>query len=385
MATRFQKYKAQWRMIRQLDAHEFNRLVIEAFITALAMIMIYFGCVFLIGKLLNPSPTDFARTWQLKERLGITQDMVVWGRSVFTFMMLIISLWFIRWRLVRRYRHIELRHLLKELDYIADGHYEHRISENLVGRLGSVALSINKLVDSTLAAMEEERLVEQTKNELIANVSHDIRTPLTSVIGYLGLLEDKQYENEEELAQYIHIAYIKSQQMKKLSDNLFEYIRVHNYKENLNYQTISINHFLTQIAAEYEVEALNLNMQIYVDVHPEYLTMRIDAEKMARVYDNLLSNAFKYSRATEIHLIARVVDNFIELRVENNGDKIHAEALGKLFTRFFREEQSRSSQTGGTGLGLSIVESIVHLHQGQVYAESDCQKTVFIIRLKKHI
>lgn len=218
---------------------------------------------------------------------------------------------------------------------------------------------------------------------MITNVSHDIRTPLTSVIGYLGLLEGKQYENEEELAQYIHIAYIKSQQMKKLSDNLFEYIRVHHYKDKLHYQAISITNFLTQIAAEYEIEASNLNMHLVVDVEPEHFMVNMDAEKMARVYDNLLSNAFKYSYATEICLKARQYMNCIELRVENNGEAILPETLDQLFIRFFREEQSRSTQTGGIGLGLAIVESIVQLHGGHVWAESNEERTAFIIQLKR--
>lgn len=364
-------------MIKSLAKHEQQRLFFEAVITAGAMLLIYFGCVFIASKLLS-SPVSNELT--LRDVFGLTDRLIRQVSLLFTIVMFVLSLWFIRWRLARRYRHYELQHLLQELDYIAQGHYEHRISEEMVGRLGNVAISINKLVDSTLKAREEERLIEQTKQELITNVSHDIRTPLTSVIGYLGLIEEKQYHSIEELEHYVHIAYTKSQQMKKLSDDLFAYIRVHDYQEQLQLQQISVFNFLMQIAAEYEMEAQKVGIQIRVDA-PRDLIYAIDAEKMARVYDNLMSNAFKYSLATQLVLQAKQAQDKVILLVKNNGKPIRKQALEQLFTRFYRVEQSRSKQTGGTGLGLAIVESIVQQHKGEVSVYSNAKWTVFKIVL----
>ncbi|MCG3562148.1 hypothetical protein L8957_28705, partial [Klebsiella pneumoniae] len=103
--------------------------------------------------------------------------------------------------------------------------YDHRIPFELSGDLSRVVTSINGLVDSTVAAIEDERKIEKSKDELITNVSHDIRTPLTSIIGYLGLIEDGQYHSEEDLLKYTHTAYIKAKQMKSLVDDLFEYTK----------------------------------------------------------------------------------------------------------------------------------------------------------------
>ena len=136
--------------------------------------------------------------------------------------MAVVDVIVVYWRLVRRYHQMQLRHIINELHYIADGHFNHRIPFQLKGQMQRVVASVNALVDSTIKAMEDEREIERSKDELITNVSHDIRTPLTSIIGYLGLIEDKQYRSEEDILKYTHTAYLKSKQMKSLVDDLFE-------------------------------------------------------------------------------------------------------------------------------------------------------------------
>lgn len=115
--------------------------------------------------------------------------------------------------------------------------------------------SINGLVDSTVAAIEDERKIEKSKDELITNVSHDIRTPLTSIIGYLGLIEDGQYHSEEDLLKYTHTAYIKAKQMKSLVDDLFEYTKVRQPAVPVNFSAFDMIQLIEQLAADFELEA----------------------------------------------------------------------------------------------------------------------------------
>lgn len=159
------------------------------------------------------------------------------------------------WRLIRRYHQMQMRHVIAELHYIAEGHLEHRISFEVNTDLQKVIASINALVDSTVRSMEEERQIEKSKDELITNVSHDIRTPLTSIIGYLGLIEDKQYRSEEELLKYTHTAYLKAKQMKVLVEDLFEYTKVRQTTTPLNVVSFNMAAMLEQLAASFELEA----------------------------------------------------------------------------------------------------------------------------------
>lgn len=366
-------------MIASLDSREKRRFMIEAVITLMAMVFIYFGFLFFFNKLLHPQPDDVLYGLHIKERFGITQMMITFYQQVFTVVMMIVTFLMMKWRLSRLYRRMELSHLLHELDYIAQGHYQHRLSSANATHFGSVITSVNKLVDSTVRAMAEERAVEQSKAELITNMSHDIRTPLTSVIGYLGLIEENPDVSLEEMRSYVHIAYQKSQQMKKMADDLFAYAQVNDYKEQAEYRHIPIRKFLDQISAEYEYEAQQHGMSIDVICDLETQTVRMDAEKMVRVYANLLTNAFKYSQATQLILRATLDRSEIVLTVENNGVAIPKSDQERLFMRFYRQDKSRS--TSGSGLGLSIVERIVLLHQGRIRVFSDDAKTTFEMRL----
>ncbi|WP_163561920.1 HAMP domain-containing sensor histidine kinase [Granulicatella sp. zg-84] len=383
--TKYQKIKHKWKRLKALDKKQLNHLVVEGLITLTAILFIYFGCLFLFNKLLFPLPNEPFYALHLRQVFGITHQMIGVYRQIFTVVMILGAIWFTYWRLSRRYRQYELSHILEELDYIASGNYHHRISEDLLGRMRKVAISINKLVDSTVSAMEEERHIEQTKNELITNVSHDIRTPLTSIIGYLSLIEESDEIDEEELKQYVHVAYMKSLQMKRLADNLFDYIKMQDYKEEWQYQHIPIKNFLTQIVVENELEALEKDMTIDIDVTPSNLLVQMNGEQMVRVYDNLISNALKYSQAKRLQLTARQENNGVILEVKNDGQMIDSDVMNKLFVRFYRGDQSRSSQISGSGLGLAIVESIILHHQGHIDVYSTPSETVFRIWLPQTV
>lgn len=369
-----------------LTTKEKSELFGEGVITVILLLLLNLSIIILINLAVLNDPRLENGIFFLKKTITFANGMHLWSwQRLFISFMLVGDAIVVYWRLIRRYRQMQLRHVIDELHYIADGHFDHRISFVVKTDLQKVIDSINALVDSTVASMEEERQIEQSKDDLITNVSHDIRTPLTSIIGYLGLL--KSSELNEDQTKYIQIAYNKALQMKALAEDLFEYTTLRSSTNNkLVLTPLHVNSMLEQVAAGFELEAEKKNITFNVITRPRDLVIDADAKMIVRMLNNLISNALKYGHgATEINLIANKVNNeFVELRVENNGEQIPKKSLQKIFDRFYRVESSRNLKTGGTGLGLAITKSIVDLHGGNIKCQSTAELTSFIIQLPLH-
>lgn len=366
-----------------LTMKEKSELFGEGVITVILLLLLNLSIIILLNLAVLNDPRLENGIFFLKKTITFANGMHLWyWQRLFVGVMLVGDAIVVYWRLIRRYRQMQLRHVIEELHYIADGHFDHRIPFVVKTDLQKVIDSINALVDSTVASMEEERQIEQSKDDLITNVSHDIRTPLTSIIGYLGLL--KSSELNEDQAKYIKIAYDKALQMKALAEDLFEYTTLRSSTNNkLVLAPLHVNSMLEQVAAGFGLEAEKKNITFNVVTRPRDLVIDADAKMIVRMLNNLISNALKYGHgATEINLIANKVNNkFVELRVENNGEQIPKKSLQKIFDRFYRVESSRNLKTGGTGLGLAITKSIVDLHGGTIKCQSTSELTSFIIQL----
>ncbi|KRL05421.1 sensor histidine kinase [Liquorilactobacillus oeni] len=369
----------------KLTAREKSELFGEGIVTVILLLLLNLSIYVLLDQMIESNPALANGIFQIKMSLAFGPNHIQfwsWG-WVFLCAMLIADIFIVYWRLIRRYRQMQLQHVIYELHYIANGHLGHRIPFQLQGNMQRVITSVNALVDSTLKAMEDERRIERSKDELVTNVSHDIRTPLTSIIGYLGLIEDKQYHSKEELLKYTHTAFLKAKQMKLLVDDLFEYTKVRQPATPLSLTTIDLKQLLEQLAVSFELEARKKNMEIHTEINEKKIMMEADAEKLVRVFNNLVSNALKYGvGGKHIYLKARYANETeIVVEVANDGSEIPKKALSQLFDRFYRVESSRSKETGGSGLGLAIALSIVELHHGYLYAESNRELTSFIMHL----
>ncbi|MGX7130222.1 sensor histidine kinase [Enterococcus wangshanyuanii] len=378
MLVRQKKIEKQKRIT--LTSKEISELLAEGIVTIILLLLLNVS----ITVLLSGSQSLQGIIWTTKGAFAkeLNTDLF-WSLSKFVIpLFFIVDVAVLYWRLIRRYRQMQLRHIISELHYIADGNYDHRIPFELSGDLSKVVSSINGLVDSTVAAIEDERKIEKSKDELITNVSHDIRTPLTSIIGYLGLIEDRQFHNEEDLLKYTHTAYVKAKQMKLLVDDLFEYTKVRQPSVPINTINFDMAQLIEQLAADFELEADKNNMTIQVNADPASIKMDGDTEKLVRVFNNLLSNALKYGKGGKnIVIDVEKVGTEAVIAVRNDGPPIPKKSLDQLFDRFYRVEESRSQETGGTGLGLAIAQSIIALHGGYIYATSDSKWTSFIIHL----
>ncbi len=368
----------------KLTGREKSSLFFEGLLTIILLGLINIALITIIQTMIQSNPGVQSGIFIIKQSLVIGPfHAQIWSyQRIVMALLVLIDIGVLWWRLLRRYHLYQLDHIIGELHYIAQGHLDHRIPFRVNGNQQHVITSVNALVDTITQAMQEERASEKSKDELITNVSHDLRTPLTSIIGYLGLIEDHQYQSEEDIVKYSHIAYDKAKQMKNLVEDLFEYTKVQQHGAPVNLMTVDLGQLLEQVGASFELEADKKGIAINVSCEPTPLSITADPEKLGRLFSNLVANALKYGHgASYIHLTAKQLGEKVVITVADDGEKIPAESVKNLFERFYRVESSRNKATGGTGLGLAIVQSIVELHHGSVTARSDDQETAFVVTL----
>lgn len=277
-----------------------------------------------------------------------------------------------------------IEQMIVQTHTIANGHFQHSLDVNHTDDLNKLASNINEIVKRLQQSLDEERHLEAMKNELITNVSHDLRTPLTSIIGYLRIIENDEYRDELALRHYTSIAYEKAVRMQKLLEELFEYTRLQDHHISLNKYPVHLEEMLSELVIqnEYHLKEHQLICREQYDV-PQPIVLG-DGEKLARVFENLLMNAIQYGKNGKyIDLDIWEVEHKVMVRISNDGEMISKIDLPHVFDRFYRVEKSRSMATGGTGLGLSIAKSIITHHNGLIEATSDEQRTSFTVTLPK--
>lgn len=265
-----------------------------------------------------------------------------------------------------------MRTLADGLISIAQGNLDYRVPVSNQDELGYVAHNINYMAEQLQRMMIKERQVEMSKMALITNVSHDLRTPLTSIVGYLNLLKTDDYRDLNEHKRYIQNAFNKTRQLKKLIDDLFEYTRLTNGTVVLDLKTVDLRGLLEQILTETEPLVLENGLKLVEVLEQPVIRGMVDPEQLVRAIDNLLMNAIKFSCKPGV-ITVRLAEHEhrIRLTVENIGEPITGEQEKLLFERFYKADPSRSTQDmpTGAGLGLSIARNIVELHGGQIGLE----------------
>lgn len=227
------------------------------------------------------------------------------------------------------------------------------------------------------------REAEQRKNDLVVYLAHDLKTPLTSIIGYLTLLRDEPQLSPELRARYTGIALEKAERLEDLVNEFFDITRFSLTHLELEKQPADLTRMVEQVCSEFQPMLAERGLTCELQLPPK-LPYVCDPDKLARVFDNLLRNACHYSfENTTVHISGREDEQEIVLTFTNAGRTISKEKLSRIFDQFFRLDSSRASQTGGAGLGLAIAKEIVELHSGTIQAWSEKEKIVFIVTLPK--
>lgn len=233
-----------------------------------------------------------------------------------------------------------------------------------------------------LKANEQARqLAEQQKNGLVVYLAHDLKTPLTSVIGYLSLLEEASDLSTEQRAKYIGIALDKAYRLEQLINEFFEITRLNLQSISAQKSSVNITILLIQVLNEFFPMFEEKKINVIQNIEPEII-ISADADKLARVFDNLFRNAVNYSyENTDIVCSAQKKDGYVLIRIQNHGDDIPPDKLNRIFEKFYRLDNSRRTSTGGAGLGLAIAKQIVELHDGTINAVCNNGITEFKIIL----
>nr|WP_035213660.1 vancomycin resistance histidine kinase VanS [Desulfitobacterium hafniense] len=235
----------------------------------------------------------------------------------------------------------------------------------------------NNLEKQKKAALE----AEQRKNDLVVYLAHDIKTPLTSVIGYLSLLDEAPDMPPEQKAKYVGITLEKAYRLEQLINEFFEITRFNLQTIVLNKEKINLQFMLQQLADEFYPMLAPQAKQVSVNV-PDGLTLWGDADKLARVFNNILKNAIAYSYENSvINIAAGQQDKTMVITFTNQGDPIPQKKLETIFEKFYRLDSARSTNTGGAGLGLAIAQEIVKAHDGTISVESNPENTTFTVKI----
>lgn len=283
---------------------------------------------------------------------------------------------------VTRYKVSYIEYLSSCLGEISKGNLEYKIDVIGQDELAKVAESIMDMENKLKRQIEAQLKVEKSKNELVTNIAHDLRTPLTSIIGYIGLVRTSKC-SEEERQNYLTIAYQKSEKLRVMIEDLFQLTKLNQGQSSLKKTEVSLGNLLNQLIEELMPLAndKNITMETYIDVHNT--TMNVDVPKMTRVFENLIENAIKYTNPDEtIYVELRSINNKIYIAVSNPSEPVSQEEINQFFERFYRADASRNS-AGGSGLGLAIAKNIVELHGGVIKAEQIKDLLCFKVILSK--
>lgn len=247
--------------------------------------------------------------------------------------------------------------------------------------LAATEKKINHIKHTLAQRKLATELAEQRKNDLVVYLAHDLKTPLTSVIGYLTLLRDENQISEELREKYLSISLEKAERLEDLINEFFEITRFNLSDITLEYSRVNLTRLLEQLTYEFKPMLLEKNLKCELEIASNVM-LKCDVNKMQRVFDNLLRNAVNYSFDDgTIHIVATQNENNLSIKFTNCGNTIPQEKLERIFEQFYRLDTARSSRSGGAGLGLAIAKEIVELHNGTITAKSENEVIEFEVTI----
>lgn len=254
----------------------------------------------------------------------------------------------------------------------------------LTDDLELLEMELNKIRMTIVESNEKTKEEESKKNDLILYMAHDLKTPLTSVIGYLNILKEEKKLSSELKNKYIDIALNKALRVEELTNQFFEITRYNLHEMQINKRNINISILLDQLAEESIPMLKEKNIEIKIDAAKKIMYYG-DGDLLARAFGNLIKNAISYSYSnTIIEIKVKEECEKINLEFKNKGDKIPPYKLEKIFDKFYRGDNSRNSYSGGSGLGLSIAKEIIELHNGIITVVNEKEFIIFKVELNKY-
>ncbi len=267
------------------------------------------------------------------------------------------------------------------ISQIRGGDYRVLLPNDKADCLGELERDINAMAAQIESSFRTKEEMEQSKDDFIVNIAHDLRTPLTSIIGYLSFLTERELDPEIS-AKYASIAYKKAEQLESLVESLFDIAHFTMDSVPINKEAVDLKKLLMQKKDELFPQLDHAEMEIRLDVPDGLPRINIDGELMARVFDNLIANAVRYaSEGRILDIRVGLGENNVLISFVTHANPVPVSELEHIFDKLYRLEKSRAAQTGGTGLGLSISRRIVELHGGTLTARQAEDGTAFDVSL----
>ncbi len=367
------KQSARNDLSRRYHTRIIANIIYSTLITCLIEIFLVMN-IFMLADYAGTAERDSALFALIRE-----SDLVV----VLTYVLIGILVFSVTFILLQEKSIAYISHISDAIRSISEGDLNTRVDVIGDDEFSSMAANLNKMAEDIRRLMDKERESERTKNELITNVAHDLRTPLTSIIGYLELLSGKVALPPEMQKKYIDIAYSKAKRLEKLIEDLFGFTKLNYGKLSMHVSRVDIIKLLSQLLEEAYPNFADKGLSYELQSNVPARIITADGNLLARLFDNLINNAIKYGADGKRVLVQVHADEeTVKISVTNYGFVIPAEELPMIFDKFYRVEQSRSTHTGGTGLGLAIVKNITDMHGGTVDVKSDLSGTVFTVTLQ---
>ena len=313
-----------------------------------------------------------------------------WDKTTLIFVMFVILfflfLFFVMYfMLITKNLTADIGYISGSIAHMAFSEGAEKIEVRRQDEIGEIAGRINEMTEQINQLITSERDALQSNKDLIACVAHDLRTPITSVKGYLDLALDTKHYDLEQRQKYVRIAQTKANRLEYLIHDLFNYTKLTSGEITLHRSKIDLVQLVEQMMEEFYPLFQEEELECTTKYNISYLEMNMDGELIARAVQNLLSNAIKYGKdGKHVYVELECLEQEVQIRVTNYGLVIPEESIKHLFDKFYRVERSRNVKTGGTGLGLNIAQEIVHLHGGRIQVTSGASGTCFTIALPLH-
>ncbi|PFR45078.1 HAMP domain-containing sensor histidine kinase [Bacillus thuringiensis] len=259
---------------------------------------------------------------------------------------------------------------------IKEGNLDFQMPVTSHDEIGQLNQGFEEMRKKLKESIEVQTQYEENRKELISNISHDLKTPITSIIGYVEGIKDGVANTPEKMDKYLTTIHTKAKHMDTLIDELFLFSKLDLNRVPFQFETVELNTFMQELIEEMRMDLSEEGIEINLQLHSSPLYVTADCEKINRVISNLIHNSVKYMDKEEKKITVTVSsdNNKVIVKVIDNGSGIESDTLPYIFERFYRAEQSRNSSTGGSGLGLAIAKQIVEEHGGEIWAESELGK-----------
>jgi signal transduction histidine kinase len=263
--------------------------------------------------------------------------------------------------------------LAKGADEIANGNLDYVIDYESTNEIGTTVKSFNAMTKQLKESLNEQKRIEESRKEMIAGVAHDLRTPLTSVKGYVEGLMDGIADTPEKQKRYLEIIYSSALDTEKMLDELLTISRLELGQIQLNTQVINLNDLLNDCCEDLKLSLEKANFDfVYTNNHKdEKLLVDLDTDRFSRVIGNIISNSMKYAKKDVKGKIELAVDSYeksVIISISDNGIGLDSKDLGRIFESFYRADKARSQVRNGSGIGLSVCKQIIELHGGHIWA-----------------